>query len=87
MRRFNIIRRHLDINDIEPYCKNEEYYGLLDVLMQLPQKYKIVILLHYVEGYKVDEIAKLLNITSSAVKKRLQRGRELIGKKYQEEVK
>ena len=53
--------------------------------MKLPHKYKIVLLLHYVEGYKVDEIAKILNITAAAVKKRLQRGRELIRQNYREE--
>lgn len=85
MRRYNIIRRHLDINDLQLYIKDEENYGLLDTLMKLPSKHKIVLLLHYVEGYKVDEIAKILNITAAAVKKRLQRGRELISQNYREE--
>ena len=87
MRRYNIIRRHLDINDLQIYCKNEENYGLLDTLMKLPHKHKMVLLLHYVEGYKVEEIARILNITGAAVKKRLQRGRELIHQNYQEEEK
>jgi len=85
MRRYNFIRRHTDINDLQLYCENYENYGLLDTLMKLPHKYKIVLLLHYVEGYKVDEIAKILNITAAAVKKRLQRGRELIRQNYREE--
>lgn len=85
MRRYNIIRRHLDINDLQLYCKNEENYGLLEALMNLPHKQKVVLLLHYVEGYKVEEIAKVLNITVAAVKKRLQRGRELIRQNYREE--
>lgn len=85
MRRYNIIRRHMDINELQLYCKREEDYGLLDQLMRLPTKQKIVLLLHYVEGYKVDEIAKILAITASAVKKRLQRGRELLREKYRKE--
>ena len=85
MRRYNIIRKHMDINDLQLYCKDEENYGLLDHLMKLPNKHKIVLLLYYVEGYKVDEIAKILNITTSAVKKRLQRGRELIRERYRKE--
>lgn len=85
MRRYNIIRRHLDINDLQLYCKNEENYGLLEALMNLPHKQKVVLLLHYVEGYKVEEIAKVLNITVAAAKKRLQRGRELIRQNYREE--
>ena len=67
------------------YCKNEENYGLLEALMKLPHKQKVVLLLHYVEGYKVEEIAKILSITVAAVKKRLQRGRELIRQHYREE--
>nr|WP_282020934.1 RNA polymerase sigma factor [Planomicrobium okeanokoites] len=87
MRRYNIIRRHLDINDLQLYCKNEENYGLLETLMKLPHKQKAVLLLHYVEGYKVEEIAKILSITATAVKKRLQRGRELLRQNYREEEK
>ncbi len=42
------------------------------------QKYKIVVHLHYIEGYKVDEIARILSLSLSAVKMRLLRGRELL---------
>lgn len=85
MRRYNFIRKHMDINDLQLYCKNDEDYGLLDQLMRLPTKQKTVLLLHYVEGYKVDEIAKILTISTSAVKKRLQRGRELLRERYRKE--
>ena len=86
MRRYNFIRKHMDIHDVQLYCKNDEDYGLLDHLMRLPTKHKVVLLLHYVEGYKVDEIAKILTITTSAVKKRLQRGRELLRERYRKEI-
>lgn len=85
MRRYNIIRKHMDINDLQLYCKDDENYGLIEHLMRLPNKHKIVLLLYYVEGYKVDEIAQILAITTSAVKKRLQRGRELIRERYRKE--
>lgn len=85
MSRYNFIRKHMDISDLQLYSKDDENYGLLDHLMRLPTKQKIVLLLHYVEGYKVDEIAKILTITTSAVKKRLQRGRELLRERYREE--
>ncbi|WNN76269.1 RNA polymerase sigma factor [Lysinibacillus capsici] len=85
MRRYNIIRKHMDINDLQLYCKDDENYGLIEHLMRLPNKHKIVLLLYYVESYKVDEIAKILGITTSAVKKRLQLGRELIREKYRKE--
>lgn len=85
MRRFNFMHKHIDINDLQLYISDRENYGLLDLLMKLPNNPKTVLLLYYVEGYKVDEIAAILNISASAVKKRLQRGRELIRKRYGEE--
>ncbi|MBQ4332462.1 MAG: sigma-70 family RNA polymerase sigma factor [Clostridia bacterium] len=51
---------------------------LLDRLSALPDKIKIVLLLHYVEGYKVREIAARLRLTQSTVKMRLQKGRQLL---------
>ena len=47
-------------------------------LMKLPDKLKTVIYLHYIEGYKTDEIAGMLGITVNAVKKRMQRGRKVL---------
>ena len=44
--------------------------------MNLPDKLKEVVYLHYIEGYRTAEIAQMLGITPNAVKKRLQRGRE-----------
>lgn len=85
MRRYNIIRKHIDINDLQLNSKNNQNHDLLDHLMRLPTKHKVVLLLHYVEGYKVDEIAKILTITTSTVKKRLQRGRVLLRERYRKE--
>ena len=48
----------------------------LEALVRLPDKLKIVIYLHYIEGYKSAEIARMLGISVQAVKKRMQRGRE-----------
>lgn len=48
---------------------------LLQALLALPEKYRAVLHLHYIEGYKVSEIAALLRLSEAAVKKRLQHGR------------
>ena len=42
----------------------------------LPEKYKTVIILHYYNLMKIDEIAEVLKISDSAVKKRLERARK-----------
>lgn len=47
-------------------------------IIRLPVKYKTTILLHYIVGYKISEISEMLNLTESAVKMRLKRGRELL---------
>ena len=41
---------------------------------------KSVVILYYVEGYSVRETAKILHISETAVKKRLQRARQLLMK-------
>lgn len=59
---------------------------LLDRLMTLPDKVRVVLLLHYVEGYKVREIAARLHLNQSTVKMRLQKGRQLLRDYIKEEL-
>ncbi len=47
-------------------------------VIALPEKYKSAIILFYYNDYTVEEISKTLKISKSAVKKRLQRGREIL---------
>ena len=56
---------------------NEEK-AILEEIFNLPEKFKIVIYLYYVEGYKCAEIAEILGMKESAVKMRLKKGRELL---------
>ena len=65
--------------------ENSADTGILEALASLPEKYKLVLALYYVEGYKVEDIAKIIGRTSSAVKMRLQKGRRLLEKVYREE--
>ena len=78
-------RNHLALDEaegIEHTSDNES--EIVDVIQALPEKYRAVIILHYLEGFSVEETAKMLSLTVSAVKMRLSRGRdyikELIGK-------
>lgn len=65
-----------DLEDITAYCEMPEQSEILLSLIRLPDKLKTVIYLHYIEGYKSAEIAKMLGISVAAVKKRMQRGRD-----------
>ena len=49
---------------------------LLAGLLALPEKYRIVLHLHYLEGYSVREIAALLERNESTIRSQLLRGRE-----------
>lgn len=69
----------------EPVAQTEDT-PLLDRLMTLPDKVRVVVLLHYVEGYKVREIAARLHLNQSTVKMRLQKGRQLLRDYIKEEL-
>ncbi len=51
---------------------------LMDEVLALPEKYRIVIHLHYYEGYKVSEIADILELSENTVKTRLFNGRKIL---------
>jgi len=83
--RLNKRRPMIDINCIEAVSDEIHDSGIIEALMLLPEKYKLVLELYYVEEYRIDEIAKMINRTPSAVKMRLQKGRRLLAEKYREE--
>ncbi len=55
---------------------DEKDYALLEALNRLNKNYRVVIYLHYYEGYPVSEIASMLGISENNVKQRLKRGRD-----------
>ena len=57
---------------------NDEEADLYEAMRRMPEKYRVVLYLHYYEGYTFREIARLLHITSSAVSMRLHRGRDML---------
>ena len=62
-----------------------ESENLFETVMNLPDKYRIVIHLFYYEDYTIREIAEILQISESNVKVRLSRGRTLLKETLQEE--
>ena len=49
-------------------------------LRGLPEKYRTVLLLHHLEGYSLEEVAKILKLTPQLVKSRLHQARKLLRK-------
>lgn len=76
--RFKKRNFYVNMEELEQYCREPEEAEVLKEVMLLPTKYKAVMHLYYIEGYKADEIARILGISESAVKKRMQRGREML---------
>ena len=82
-------RRHssyISLDEIRNLSTSEDNAQILGMLMMLEEKYRAVIHLHYVEGYGTQEISDILGISSAAVRKRLQRGREKLREIYEKEA-
>ena len=47
-----------------------------ELLMSVDEKYRIILILYYVEGFKIREIAQILDMNENTVKTRLSRARE-----------
>lgn len=58
---------------------------LFETVLNLPEKYRIVIHLFYYEDYSIREIAEILHISESNVKTRLNRGRMMLKDVLKEE--
>lgn len=58
--------------------------GIIEALTALPEKYRLVLTLYYIENYSIADIAKIIGRTTSAVKMRLQKGRKQLEAVYRE---
>lgn len=71
-------RIYINLDDIKEVIAAEEKQEQMVEIMQLPPKIKTAIHLHYYEGYTCKEIGAIVGATESTIKKRLQKGRELL---------
>lgn len=58
---------------------------VLDAVMKLTENYRIIVYLHYYEGYKTAEIANILKKRESSVRSALHRAREQLKKILKED--
>ena len=71
------------VEPLEAYAEklsfsSEENSETYRIVMRLPRKYRMVIYLHYYEGYSTAEIAQMLGSKQSTVCTQLERGRKLL---------
>lgn len=85
LRRSLFWKKHAGLEEAEKVAQTPEERDLLEGLLRLPEKYKMVLHLHYVEGYKVKEIARMTKLSENNVKVHLFRGRKLLKLELEEE--
>lgn len=78
MLRFRTYQGTNDIQELTAIGVDESDRDIFEIIMNMPAKYKTVLDLYYIEGYKANEIAGILGISPVAVRKRLQYGRNLL---------
>ena len=72
-------RKNEDIEDYESELIEENKQDdTLQIVLNLPEKYKTVIYLYYYEGYSSIEIAKAMDKKESTVRSLLKRGRDIL---------
>jgi len=86
MLRFRKHESFISLDEIRNLSSGENNAQILGLLVSLEEKYRIIIHLHYVEGYSTDEISAMLGISSANARKRLQRGRDMLRELYEKEA-
>lgn len=80
-------KRLVSIDDeaLQNISDTSQGYGELYLCIDsLKENFRQIIILHYINGYSVSEIAQLLGIPSGTVKSRLYKAREELRKVYKE---
>lgn len=69
----------------DPAYREQEYENIewKQTLDSLSEKYRLIMLLYYVEGFKVSEISQILDLSEGTVKSRLSRGRDRLTEAFE----
>ena len=71
-------RKTTNLDELNSIGIEDNDSQVFEAVMSLPVKYKIVMTLFYIEGYNSKEVANIVGVSHDAVRKRLQKGRELL---------
>lgn len=70
-------KRKVSFLEIEiPFEDKKDY--IIDHILRMPEKYKVIIYMYYYMGYKTNEIAISLKMNESTVRSHLRRGRNYL---------
>ena len=80
-------RSHENIDDYAETLAFEDpsYRDLFEAIMQLDRDKRTVIVLYYIEGYSIKEIAEILDVTAATIGTRLARARAKLAQYLKEE--
>ena len=73
---------HVELDDVVTLTESDRDPDIRRVLDGLPHAFREILLLHDVEGYTHDEIARLIEIEPGTSKSRLSRARELFRRRW-----
>ena len=84
--RLRFWRRHKneELSDCTP-AKDTQSLDILEIVMSLPVKERTAIYLYYYEGYSTKEIARILKLSESGVRSRMERARKHLKNKLEGE--
>lgn len=78
-------RKRTRLNDDHSYTTPEKS-EVISTIMELPLKYRSIVLLFYYEGYSISEISKILHLKESTVGSQLHRARKMLKIKLEEGI-
>lgn len=85
---YQLMRKRKRLVPVETLPEGETEEGadrdVRRALMTLEPSLRLPIVLHYIEGYKVNEVARMLRLPAGTVKSRLARGREALRREFEE---
>lgn len=89
---YSFMRKERKLVSLEDYPledaaqEREDYSDLYEAISRLPQEIRLSVILYYMEGYSIKEVAQLLDTTESAIKNRLMRARKKLRIELEPEV-
>ena len=78
IRKSKTVQLFTDYKDIELEDKTEDLREFNELIQSLDEKYRTILVLYYVEGFKISEIAEILDVNVNTINSRLQRSRAML---------
>ena len=70
--------------EVDQLVRKDEQTIIGDAILELPIKYREVLIYYYFNDMKISEVASILSTSESTIKTRLGRGKELLKKKLKD---